>query len=146
MPESHPTLPRETKTAILRRLLSRKTGANLAALQSATGWQPHSVRAALSGLLSRSRLSVPSVMNRSCQRQMQVFDLPVAALIAIVPSPSSLNRMIRARQTCFCRLRGAATIACNRKRSAKDTVKEIPVRIRLNRTFWVQWESQIGLF
>jgi hypothetical protein len=29
-------------------------------------------------------------MNRSCQRQMQVFDLPVAALIAIVPSPSSI--------------------------------------------------------
>ena len=97
-------------------------------------------------VLSRSRPSTPSVMNRACQRQMQVFDLPVAALIAIVPSPSSLNRMIRARQTCFCRLQGAATIACNRKRSAKDTVKEIPVRIRLNRIFWVQWESQIGLF
>lgn len=44
------TPPRETKTAILRRLLSRKAGADLAALQAATGWQPHSVRAALSGL------------------------------------------------------------------------------------------------
>lgn len=42
--------PRETKTAILCKLLSRKAGADLAALQSATGWQPHSVRAALSGL------------------------------------------------------------------------------------------------
>ena len=47
-PKSTP--PRETKTAILRKLLSRKAGADLAALQSATGWQPHSVRAALSGL------------------------------------------------------------------------------------------------
>ena len=50
MPKSQPTPPRDTKTAILRRLLSRKAGADLAALQSATGWQPHSVRAALSGL------------------------------------------------------------------------------------------------
>jgi len=44
------TLPRETKTAVLRKLLSRKAGADLATLQSATGWQPHSVRAAMSGL------------------------------------------------------------------------------------------------
>jgi len=47
-PKSTP--PRETKTAILRKLLSRKVGPDLAALQSATGWQPHSVRAAMSGL------------------------------------------------------------------------------------------------
>ena len=40
---------RETKTEILRKLLSRKAGADLAALQSATGWQPQSVRAALCG-------------------------------------------------------------------------------------------------
>ena len=50
MSKSPSTSPRETKTAILRKLLSRKAGADLAALQSATGWQPHSVRAALSGL------------------------------------------------------------------------------------------------
>ena len=49
MPASRTIPPRETKAAILRRLLARKAGANLAALQSATGWQPHSVRAALSG-------------------------------------------------------------------------------------------------
>ena len=48
MPKSHSTPPRETKIAILRKLLSRKSGADIAALQSATGWQPHSVRAALS--------------------------------------------------------------------------------------------------
>ena len=50
MAKSKSTPPRATKTAILRKLLSRKSGADLAALQSATGWQPHSVRAALSGL------------------------------------------------------------------------------------------------
>ena len=50
MSKSKSARPRETKSAILRKLLSRKAGADLAALQSATGWQPHSVRAALSGL------------------------------------------------------------------------------------------------
>jgi len=41
---------RETKSAAICRLLSRKSGADLVALQDATGWQPHSVRAALSTL------------------------------------------------------------------------------------------------
>lgn len=50
MSRSQATPPRETKVAVLRRLLTRKAGADLAALQSATGWQPHSVWAALSGL------------------------------------------------------------------------------------------------
>jgi len=50
MSKSTSTPPRETKTAILRKLLSRKAGADLATLQSTTGWQPHSVRAAMSGL------------------------------------------------------------------------------------------------
>jgi hypothetical protein len=50
MPNSKITPPRETKTAILRKLLGRKNGADIGTLQSATGWQPHSVRAGLSGL------------------------------------------------------------------------------------------------
>lgn len=50
MPKPKITAPCETKAAILRRLLSRRLGADLATLQSTTGWQPHSVRAALSGL------------------------------------------------------------------------------------------------
>ena len=50
MPKSRTTPPRETKTAILRKLLGRKNGADIGTLQSATGWQPHSVRAGLSGL------------------------------------------------------------------------------------------------
>ena len=64
--------------------------------------------------LSRSKPLTPSCMNRSCQRQTQVLDLPVSAMIDEFPSPSSLFRMIRARQTCFCELFGSATIACNR--------------------------------
>jgi len=39
-----------TKCELIQKLLSRKNGADVRALQSATGWQPHSVRAALSGL------------------------------------------------------------------------------------------------
>ncbi|MBT5570933.1 MAG: DUF3489 domain-containing protein [Alphaproteobacteria bacterium] len=50
MSKSKTTPPRETKATILRRLLTRKAGADLADLQSATDWQSHSVRAGLSGL------------------------------------------------------------------------------------------------
>jgi hypothetical protein len=42
------------------------------------------------------------------------LDLPVSVMIAEVPTPSSLRRMIRARQTCSCGLLGATTIACKR--------------------------------
>ncbi|MFZ1725298.1 MAG: DUF3489 domain-containing protein [Albidovulum sp.] len=50
MQKSTETKPRETKAALVRKLIARKIGADLATLQSATGWQPHSVRAALSTL------------------------------------------------------------------------------------------------
>ena len=50
MPKSNPKSQPETKIGILRKLLSRKAGADLVALQATTGWQAHSVRAALSGL------------------------------------------------------------------------------------------------
>ena len=39
-----------TKIATVERLLRRSSGATMAQLQKATGWQPHSVRAALTGL------------------------------------------------------------------------------------------------
>jgi hypothetical protein len=50
MSKPHPKPATETKSAAIRRLLSRKSGADLATLEEATGWQPHSVRAALSTL------------------------------------------------------------------------------------------------
>jgi hypothetical protein len=40
----------KTKAAQIEALLRRKTGARLADLTKATGWQPHSIRAALTGL------------------------------------------------------------------------------------------------
>ena len=39
-----------TKTDAVLKLLERQQGATVAPLQKATGWQPHSVRAALTGL------------------------------------------------------------------------------------------------
>ena len=41
---------RQTKKAIVAALLGRPDGASLDELTTATGWQPHSVRAALTGL------------------------------------------------------------------------------------------------
>lgn len=45
-----PEPPRQTKPALLRAMLAKPGGASLAALMAATGWQPHTLRAALSGL------------------------------------------------------------------------------------------------
>lgn len=42
--------PEPTKPVLVTRLLARKSGATLAELSSATLWQPHSVRAYISGL------------------------------------------------------------------------------------------------
>ena len=39
-----------TKTAAILKLLRRPNGASIAQLRQATGWKPHSVRAALTGL------------------------------------------------------------------------------------------------
>ena len=42
-----------TKTDAVTRLLRRSSGATIAQLQKTTGWQPHSVRAALTGLCKK---------------------------------------------------------------------------------------------
>ena len=47
-------------------------------------------------VLSRRSPSTPSCMKRSCQRQTQVFDLPVRRMISLVPIPSALERMMHA--------------------------------------------------
>jgi hypothetical protein len=42
--------PKQTKTDRVRAMLARPQGATLEAICAATGWQPHSARAILSGL------------------------------------------------------------------------------------------------
>ena len=66
-------------------------------------------------VLSRSSPSTPSAAKRSCQRQTQVFDLPVRRMISIVPTPSALNSTISARQTCFC---GRVAVPDQRRQAA----------------------------
>ncbi len=44
------TKPNPTKLDTILKSLGRKNGATLPTLEKATGWQPHSVRAALTGL------------------------------------------------------------------------------------------------
>jgi hypothetical protein len=55
-----PTPPASTarpvaNSAIARKLLARARGATIAEIQAATGWQPHSARAFLSGLRKAGR-------------------------------------------------------------------------------------------
>jgi hypothetical protein len=42
--------PKQTKTDRVRAMLARPQGATLEAICEATGWQPHSARAVLSGM------------------------------------------------------------------------------------------------
>lgn len=44
------TKPGTTKLDVILKKLNHKNGVTIAALEKATGWRPHSVRAALTGL------------------------------------------------------------------------------------------------
>lgn len=44
-----------TKPEIILKLVQRKNGATIKSMQDATGWQPHSIRAALTGLRKKGR-------------------------------------------------------------------------------------------
>jgi hypothetical protein len=50
---SRATARASTKQSLLIDLLSRKTGATIAEAVAATGWQPHSIRGAISGALKK---------------------------------------------------------------------------------------------
>src|SRR6476659_1662042 len=83
-------------------------------------------------------------MKRSCQRQTQVFDLPVRRMISLVPTASALNRTISARQTCLCGALRSRASTFRRRRSASLRVMEIPVRMRQTRMRPVRGESPPG--
>ena len=96
-------------------------------------------------VLSRSRPSRPSSMNRACQRQTAVLLTPAVRMIAAVPNPSAVPSTIRARHTCFCRLLRSSTIACRRLRSVGIRWTMTPVRIPQTRTTPRLGESHPGL-
>jgi Helix-turn-helix domain len=68
-------------------------------------------------------------MNRSCQRRTTGLALPDRRMISLVPQPSAVARMIRARHTCFCGALRSRTIASSRARSARVTLTTIPALI-----------------
>ena len=59
---------RRTKADTILDLLQRPTGASIAELTKATGWQPHSVRAALTGLRKKAREVVRTKDNQGVTR------------------------------------------------------------------------------
>ena len=50
--------PAPTKSASVQKLLARPKGATLAEITEATGWQPHSARAFLTGLRKKGHFLV----------------------------------------------------------------------------------------
>ena len=69
---------------------------------------------------------VPALVNLALfqmerTRQTVVFDLPVEVMTPVVPTPSEVRRMIRARHACFCEVLRSATMASRRRRSAAET-------------------------
>jgi hypothetical protein len=72
-------LPRQTKASAVEALLTREGGASLAALCEATGWQPHTCRAFLTGLRKKGR----EVIRASDKYGKSIY------LIAPDPSPAS---------------------------------------------------------
>jgi len=95
-------------------------------------------------VLSRSRPSTPSAMNRSCQRQTVVFAVPVAAMMAFVPTPSAVGSTIRQRQTCFCDVLWSVAMDSRRRRSASSIVMVILVRMLPTRMRKAERESPLG--
>jgi hypothetical protein len=69
---------------------------------------------------------------------------PASRMMVLVPKPATVNRTIRQRQTCFCGLLRSATIALRWARSARLTVKLIPVSIPQTRTTPADAESLKG--
>ena len=66
---TEPAAPRQTKAALLLELLFREQGATLAELVAATGWLPHTTRAALTGLRKKGHVLAKSKRDdQTCYR------------------------------------------------------------------------------
>ena len=75
-PEPRQPRSREgTKEALLIAMLRRPEGATIAQIIEATGWQPHTVRGAISGALKKKRgLEVKSEKNEGGERVYRIAD------------------------------------------------------------------------
>ncbi len=69
--QSPPAVRQGTKQALLIDLLKRKKGATIDDAVKATGWQPHSVRGAISGALKK-RLGL-TVISENVERRGRVY-------------------------------------------------------------------------
>jgi hypothetical protein len=70
VPEAVPPRKRGAAQEALLRLLRRPEGATVAEMQVATGWQPHSVRGALSGLIGKK---LGHAMTRTKEQRGRVY-------------------------------------------------------------------------
>lgn len=84
-------------------------------------------------------------MKRSCQRQTQVFDLPVRRMISLVPIPAALSSTISAHHTCLWAALRSLASAARRRRMAGSSVMEIPGPKRQARIPEPPRESSPGL-
>ena len=73
-------------------------------------------------MASRSSPSTPSARKRSHQRHTVGFDIPVRRMVSTRPQPEPSSRMMPARQTCFCGLRGLHMISSRRSRSPSKSL------------------------
>ena len=67
-----PAPARQSKAAMVTKLLSRNRGATLAEIMEATHWQPHSARAFLSGI--RKKKTVLKETRRSGETSYRLAD------------------------------------------------------------------------
>ncbi len=73
-----------TKAAMVTKILSREKGATLLEMGKATGWQPHSCRAFLTGLRKKTRILKEQRGDGKLAYRIQpeAADAPVEAMIA----------------------------------------------------------------
>ena len=68
-----PTTPHKSKHDLILNLLRRKQGASLAEMQTASGWQPHSVRGFMSGTVKkRLGLKLQSSKSKDGERRYAI--------------------------------------------------------------------------
>jgi hypothetical protein len=72
-------------TVIAKKLLARSRGATIAEMQAATGWQPHSARAFLSGLRKAGR----NLLKEERKSGETSYRLVAVAAVAVTSSEAS---------------------------------------------------------